>query len=188
MIPAIEPNTTVTPEAVTPVETITPAATPAPVADMHATELAAMRATVEASAAELKKFRDAELTATQRIEQERDEARTQLETVRAEARSERITSIATRLGFADAADANHFLAKDATDIEAALTAVLAAKPYLKVATTPVAPVVTPTSPANPGRSAGSAPVFSKAQVADRAFWNSNKDAIIVAMREGRISG
>ncbi len=54
MIPAIEPNTTVTPEAVTPVETITPAATPAPVADMHATELAAMRATVEASAAELK--------------------------------------------------------------------------------------------------------------------------------------
>jgi hypothetical protein len=40
---------------------------------------------------------------------------------------------------------------------------------------------------NPARGATPQGTFTAAQIADRAFWEANKNAIIVAMREGRIT-
>lgn len=104
----------------------------------------------------------------------------------ARARSLEIKLAAQNLGFADVSDAERFLNADATDIESALATVLESKPYLKKQAD--APVIVPTSATNPARTNSQAPIFTQAQISDRAFWNANKAAIQLAMREGRIQG
>jgi glucose/arabinose dehydrogenase len=129
---------------------------------------------------------ETERTARTAAERERDEARAEAARIRTEARQEKITSVATRLGFNDVADAQAFLASDAEDIEAALKDVLEKKPYLAKATEVERPPVTPTSPTNPARKDSNAPVFTQAQIGNRDFWNANKAAILQAVKEGRI--
>lgn len=106
----------------------------------------------------------------------------------ARARSAEIRATAQALGFNDPSDAERFIAGDAADIEAALKEVIEKKSYLAKPTDPVKPPVTPTSPTNPARAQTQAPTFTQAQIADRAFYLANKDAIMLALREGRISG
>jgi len=113
------------------------------------------------------------------------EIQTQLATEKANVRQASIHNIATRLGFNDVSDASLFVGSDVTDIEGALATILESKPYLKKAAS--TPAVTPTSPTNPARSTSQAPTFTTAQIADRSFWNSNKDAIMRAVKEGRIT-
>lgn len=67
------------------------------------------------------------------------------------------------------------------DVDKALRALLVQRPYL--AGTPAAASGAMTNPATASRGAGQ---ITKSQVADRAFWNANKPAILQAMAEGRI--
>ncbi|MGB8509377.1 MAG: hypothetical protein WCD76_13390, partial [Pyrinomonadaceae bacterium] len=64
--------------------------------------------------------------------------------------------------FNDPSDAERFIAADATDIEAALKEVLTQKSYLGKPAEAPAPVVTPTSPTNPPRDGGNAPLTMEA--------------------------
>jgi hypothetical protein len=114
------------------------------------------------------------------IQTELEAARTEAATQTANARQASIRSVATQLGFNDVADAEKFLSADASDIEGALASVLEAKPYLKKVS------ITPTSPTNPARTNSALPTFTSAQVSDRAFWNQNKEQILIAMKDGRI--
>jgi hypothetical protein len=130
---------------------------------------------------------ESERTARTAAETARAEAETRATAAEARARATEIKAAAQALGFNDPSDAERFIAADATDIEAALKEVLAQKSYLGKPAESAAPVVTPTSPTNPARTATALPVFTQAQIGDRTFWASNKDAIMLAMREGRIS-
>lgn len=94
---------------------------------------------------------DAERTARTAAEAARVEAETRATAAEARARSTEIKAAASALGFNDPADAEAFLASDATDIEAALKEVLEKKPYLAKSAEAAPPVVTPTSPTNPAR-------------------------------------
>lgn len=145
-------------------------------------------AEVESARAEIETERTARTAA--------EEARTAAETARAEAeaarmaaesrvRSAEIREAARDLNFIDPADAERFIGADVTDFKTALTEVLKTKGYL--AKPAEAPPVVPTSPTNPARAGASLPTFTKAQISDRAFWAQNKDAIMLAMREGRIT-
>lgn len=130
---------------------------------------------------------ETERTARTAAERERDELRAERDRIAGEARQERITSIATRLGFNDPADAQVFIKADEQDIEGALKTLLESKSYLKKPEEAATPVVTPTSPTNPARTNSQAPTFTQAQIQDRNFWNQNKAAIMLAMKEGRIT-
>jgi hypothetical protein len=128
---------------------------------------------------------ETERTARTAAETARIEAETARTSAEARARALEIQLAAQSLGFADVKDAEKFIEKDVADIPAALAAVLEAKPYLKgEAKQPV----TPTSPANAARTNSQAPIFTQAQISDRAFWAANKPAILQAMKEGRIQG
>ncbi len=82
----------------------------------------------------------------------RTEAETRATAADARARATEIRMAAQSLGFNDPSDAERFISTDAADVSAALAEVLKSKPYLaKQEATP--PVVTPTSPTNPARSA-----------------------------------
>lgn len=87
-----------------------------------------------------------------------------------EARNTQINAIAARLGFNDPADAARFLDAEATDIEAALTEVLATKSYLgkQEAVTPPVTVTNPTNPARPeALTLESIKTMTPAQINDR---------------------
>jgi hypothetical protein len=131
---------------------------------------------------------ETERTARTAAEQALSEAIAERDRIAGEARAERITSIATRLGFNDPKDAEKFMSADEQDIEGALKTVLEQKSYLAKPAEAEKPAVTPTSPTNPSRGAAQLPTFTNAQISDRAFWNQNKEAIMLAMREGRITG
>lgn len=128
---------------------------------------------------------ETERTARTAAETARQEAETRAQAAEARARQNEIKLHAQALGFNDVSDAERFIDPAATDIESALAAVLESKPYLKKQE---AAPVTPTSPTNAARTNTQAPVFTQAQIADRHFWAANKDAIMQAMREGRIQG
>lgn len=119
-----------------------------------------------------------------------EEGRTTAETARAEAearataaerraREAEIKSVARSLNFNDADDALTLVPDDATDIEAALKGVLEKKPYFAKQQEAPAPVVTPTSPTNPARTAALTPDAIKsmtpAQVS--ANWAAVKAAL-----------
>jgi hypothetical protein len=60
------------------------------------------------------------------------------------------------------------------------------KPFLVAATEPPPPNRPGTAAANPNRGGPAAGVFTTSQIADRQFWEANRDAIMQAQREGRI--
>ncbi len=128
---------------------------------------------------------ETERTARTAAETARTEAETRATAAEARARATEIRLAAQSLGFNDPSDAEKFISADVTDIEAHLATVLESKSYLGKA---AAAAITPTSPTNPARSASAAPTFTQAQISDRAFWNANKEQIMSALREGRISG
>lgn len=126
---------------------------------------------------------ETERTARSAAETRAAEAETRASAAEQRARETEIKSVARGLNFNDPDDALALVPADATDIEATLKGVLEKKGYLAKA---AEPVVTPTSPTNPARQNAQAPVFTQAQISDRTFWNANKDAIMLAMREGRV--
>ncbi|HZT61000.1 MAG TPA: hypothetical protein VFA21_20515 [Pyrinomonadaceae bacterium] len=134
----------------------------------------------------VKEFETAQLSESDRLKKEADDARREADAAKREARNDRIAAVAARLKFADPEDARHFVADDADDIEAALKDVLKKKPYLAASDATAQTRATPTSPTSPARSATNSVTFTKAQIADRKFWTENRDAIMQAMREGRI--
>lgn len=85
-----------------------------------------------------------------------------------------------------------------TNARSILEALVAAKPYLvKPAGAPEAPKPAPRpgapqpgGTANPGRGTvpgqGGAPTFTESQIADRKFYEANREAIFLAMRQGRV--
>jgi hypothetical protein len=106
----------------------------------------------------------------------------------ARARTAEIRAAAQQLGFNDPADAEMFVGADVTDVGAHLAEVVKTKSYLvRAAEAPVTPPVTPTSPTNPARTDAVLPTFTRAQLGDRAFWNANKEAIMQAMKDGRVA-
>jgi len=132
---------------------------------------------------------ETERTARTAAETARVEAETRATAAEARARATEIKSAAQALGFHDPADAEKFVGAEvsADKIAETLAEVLKGKSYLAKAAETPAPVVTPTSPTNPARTASQSATFTQAQIGDRAFWAANKEQIILAMREGRIS-
>ncbi len=102
----------------------------------------------------LKVFEDAQLTESDRIKKEAEEAKAALAQAKAEARNAKIEAAATKLGFHDPADA--LVIGDAEDIETALQELAKKKPYLVKSSE----TITTTSPSNVTRSAAKpAPAF-----------------------------
>jgi len=100
------------------------------------------------------------------------------------ARTTEINAQAMRLGFIDPKDAALLVGADVSleGIGAALESVVESKSYL-VAARPSAP----TTATAPPRVVTDKPTFTQAQIADPKFWAANKDAIMLAMKEGRIA-
>ncbi len=70
------------------------------------------------------------------------------------------------------------------EIDKALAALLKAKPYLAAQATPGRPPASPTNPARPTQ--GAEQTFTVSQLKDFRFYQTHKEAINQAMREGRI--
>lgn len=128
----------------------------------------------------------------QDLETERDTARRELHASRLETA---VTAVAGRLHFTDPADALALLngtdldvdaatgRPDPAKVEKALQDLLKRKPYLAGGTGNPPPAGAPTNPARPQTNTQT---FTRSQLADRTFYLANKDAIMAAVREGRI--
>lgn len=137
----------------------------------------------------------AKLTETERIQRERDAMAKELADLKEAGRRQSIESAAiaaaARIGYANPADAMAFIAPEdiqtgddgmPTNIEALVAKVAKERPYLA-----------------PPKSAGSADVtasgaraasprnFTRKQAADPVFYAANREAILAAHREGRIT-
>lgn len=150
-------------------------------------EATALRDRAKAAEDELKRYQDAELSASEKLKRDLEEAVNARDEAIARARTSAIAAEAARLGFAEPSDAAHFIPAEAEDIEAALSALATKKPYLLAHVEPAAPSThVRTNPTSPARGSNSPAVFTKEQIADRAFWTANRDAIMKAIAEGRI--
>lgn len=163
-------------------------------------ESAGYRTRLKELEAKVKEHENAQLSETERLQQERDEARTRAETalstanqrlVAAEARvqaaalgikPERIGA-ALRLADLSGVAVGDDGEADGTAVKSALEAVLKDLPELKAAGVP-APQVGATNPARAQAGTGG---FSRSQLRDPQFYAANKDAIMRAFREGRIA-
>jgi len=82
---------------------------------------------------------------------------------------------------------------DTAAIAAAVDALLVTDPYLGTTSTTTTPAAGTTPPAAPagtvpgGAQGGAAPTFKRSQLRDPAFYTANKDAILKAASEGRIT-
>ncbi|MHB8398437.1 MAG: phage scaffolding protein [Candidatus Limnocylindrales bacterium] len=144
---------------------------------------------------ELKKLRDANLSDAEKrdkrlVELEREQLTWQRERQEITLSSS-VERIASRLGFADPADALGLLDHSAIEFEdtgapknldALLGALLKAKPYLAAASSRASGSYDQGVRGGPQGGA----IFTTTQVGDRAFWNANKDEIMRAMAEGRV--
>ncbi|MFN7948374.1 MAG: hypothetical protein U0Z53_23685 [Blastocatellia bacterium] len=143
----------------------------------------------EAAEAELKKIKDAELSEAERLKRDIEERDKQATAAAARLRSLQVQMQAQRLGIVDPEAAEKLIdwskVEDSDEARAAaLQELVRARPWLQQTSAPQAPV-TPAS--NPSRSSTSPVTFTKAQLQDRKFWEANRDAIMTAMREGRIT-
>ena len=173
------PATTETPtggQPTTPVETTTPVEPPA-----------APASTAEAEADQVRSQLTEAQSQLSTITSERDALRTQIDQTNSRLRSMVIGAVCRDLGIVDAEAAERladFSAVDATETSAVkpvLEALLAAKPYLKPG------VVPPVVPPGGGERSSTVTGFTRSQISDRKFYNANRDAIMVALREGRIT-
>lgn len=164
-------------------------------------EAAGYRTKLRETEAELQALRDAQLTEAQRVEQERDRYKAEAAAATAALQQQQvrgaITAAAMAAGAIDPEAVQVFLADviqpDANgqvpDVAAAVAALLEAKPYLKGQQAPVVPAI----PGGAGQPAAgttpqsAAPTFTRAQLRDPAFYAANRDAIALAISEGRIS-
>ena len=143
----------------------------------------------EAAEAELKKIKDAELSEADRLKQALAEKETAQQAALARLRAVQIQMQAQRLGIVDPEAAEKLIdwsqIADSDEARAqALQELVKARPWLSQSPQPQAPA---TSAANPPRSGTNPVTFTKAQLQDRKFWEANRDAIMTAMREGRIT-
>jgi len=162
-------------------------------------EAAAHRKEASELKSKVKEFEDAKLSETERLTKAAQEAQDLARTA-SEKASQRITRAlliaeASTLGFADPADATALIDArsierdedgEPTNLEKLLGDLAKAKPYLLggESGTNRSPHVGATNPARTGVRSGSS--FTTSQIADRAFWTANREAIMAAMREGRI--
>ncbi len=124
---------------------------------------------------------ESERTARTTAETARTEAEARAVAAESRARATEIRMAAQGLHFNDPADAERFIGSDVENVAEALAEVLKAKPYLAKAAEVPAPLVTPTSPTNPARSAAltldAIKSMSKEQLA--ANWPAVKEALRV---------
>ena len=144
----------------------------------------------------LKAIDDAKLSETEKATKTAEEANERATTLETQLRTERaqlaIEREARKLNIVDSEVAATIIASklqyDAdgkpSNVTELLTELAKSKPYL---VTQAPPPGVGASVTNPARGATSQGTFTAAQIADRAFWEANKNAIIVAMREGRIT-
>jgi hypothetical protein len=150
-------------------------------------------------AAELKQFKDAQLTEQQKLEQRAAELEKQANQTTEELRQERahreVERQARKLNLVDEETALALVqsrieyddAGKPTNVEALLTQLAKDKPFLVGTDAGSAAAARPSSSAaNPNRGASAAGTFTTTQIADRAFYEANRDAILQANREGRI--
>lgn len=151
----------------------------------------------EALAAKLKEIEDAQLSEADKVKKTAQEATDRATALESQLRLERLTLAiereATKLKIVDPETASLLIANKVeydkeekpTNVTALLTALVTEKPYL-VGQTP-----TPGAGAgatNPSRGAGAqGATFTRAQIADRGFYEANRKAILQAMQEGRIT-
>lgn len=179
-----------------------PPATPAPAAPAEPDTFDAeyVRKLRAENADARRKLRDAEtkvtgfeaerLTETEKLQKLADTATTRLAELETALRTERtraaIGAAATSAGIAPALaerliEVEYDAAGLPTGVEAAVRALVAQHPNLVTTAGPLG------SPANAARPQGAAGMFTTTQIADRAFYTANRDAIMAAMREGRIT-
>lgn len=157
-------------------------------------EAANYRRQLRDAEAERDRLAQAQMTEAERVAAERDRLAAELETTRAAARTAQlraeVTAAAAAAGI-PADDAMALLAETITyddetgapvGVQAAVQALAKAKPYL----------VQHTTPAQFGPGATSTPggpvTYTRAQLADRAFYEANREDILRAANEGRIVG
>jgi len=150
-------------------------------------------------AAELKTFKDAQLSEQQKLEQKAVELEKKANQTAEELRQERahreVERQARKLNLVDeetalalvAARIEYDDAGKPTNVEALLTQLAKDKPFLVGADAGSAAAARPvSSAANPNRGAQAGGTFTTTQIADRAFYEANRDAIMAAYRDGRI--
>lgn len=161
-------------------------------------EAAAHRKEASELKQKVKEHEDAQLSETDRLTKQAQEAQEQARTATEKA-TQRITRAvaiaeASKLGFTDPSDAIALLDMskierdddgEPTNIGDLLGVLATSKPYLlSTGSTDATPHVGATNPSRTGNRNGA--TFTTSQIADRAFWTANRDAIMLAMRQGRI--
>ena len=151
---------------------------------------------------ELDKLRTSQLDENERaIKEARDAGRTEALTsvnrklVEAEARAAAAGKLANPALAARLLDLDQFVPSDGSDIDgdaiaAAIDELVKAEPYLGVQEQTTPPPATPPPPAGtvtPGAQSGSPATFKRSQLRDPQFYAANKDAILKAASEGRIT-
>jgi hypothetical protein len=179
---------------------VTPAAGVMPAADQPPDDLTTLRRALAAERSargkaedELKKRDDAQLSETEKLQRKvADQERELVDRDRREQETKTRMSVMTaavRKGFEDPEDAVKMLNAselvfengEPTNVGPLLDALLKDKPYL-AANRPVGSF----DQGARGNGAAGAPVFRASQLNDRAFYEANRDAIMLAQRENRI--
>jgi hypothetical protein len=150
--------------------------------------------------AELKKRQDAELSETERLKKQFEETTTRASALESQLRQERLNLLiereARRLNIVDSEAASLFLAGKVEfddqgqpkDVGTLLEGLVKQKPWLVASATAAAAPGAGAAKANPGQTPSSAGrTFTRAQLMDSKFYAENRDAIMQAYREGRIT-
>lgn len=187
--PAPPAGTTTTAPAPGTTEQPAAAAPPTPITETP--EYKKLQADLAAAQLKIKEREDAELTAQQRLERDLKEAQDKVAAGEQTARNLRAQVAATQLNIVDPAVAAQLLDWaniDDTDasLTAALTQLVKDKPYLVNGAAPALENTKGGAPARTGATTGNLPTFTKTQIADRTFWNANRDAILKAIADGRV--
>jgi len=162
-------------------------------------EIKALRDEAAKSRIKLKSIEDAQLTEQERISKRAAELETEVQNRANELRQERaereVERLARTLNIVDEETALALVrgriefddAGKPTNARALLEDLVTKKPFLVNATAAgTARTAATTSTANPSRSGASVGEFTREQIADRRFWEANRDAIMQAHAEGRI--
>lgn len=163
-------------------------------------EAAKYRTERNALEAEVKKRQDAELSETERLKKQFEETHTRASALEQQLRQERVNLLiereARRLNIVDSEAAALFLsgkvefdeAGQPKDVAALLEGLVKQKPWLVSGQQAAAAPGAGASAANPGQSPHAAgKTFTRSQLMDSKFYAANRDAILQAQREGRIT-
>jgi membrane protein involved in colicin uptake len=141
---------------------------------------AAIKAELEAAQRKLREYETAAEAERQAKLTEAEKLKERAEKAEREAQAARVQAVALRLGAEPDLVAPHLTNVKAGDEEAAIKALLDKFPQLKSQKNGV------TVGVNAGRSPEQAGIFTQSQIGDREFFNRNREAILKAMREGKI--